>query len=151
MFDPTHSWDGTLESAREVSKRIAPWVQPSPLKLIDQFDNRELWKSDVYKVVVQRLTKENPLGNGSWAKLAISSLDGLPRHDWRDMQFIKHQLVGEEWEALELYPAYNREVDPSNQYLLYAFPKIPIGIFCDRYERHVLKPEEAIAPQRGWA
>lgn len=73
--------------------------------------------------------------------------DGQPRHDWRDFQNIKNDLVGVDWEAIELYPAESRKMDPSNYYMLWCAPKIPIGKFNGRV---IATPENAIAPQRGW-
>jgi len=80
--------------------------------------------------------------------LGIYCADGEPRHDWRDFQRIKNQLCGPEWEALELYPAESRLIDPSNYYLLWCAPKIPIGMYEGR---RFLDSTTCLAPQRDWA
>lgn len=79
--------------------------------------------------------------------LGISNRDGSARHDWRDFQRIKNNLVGSEAEGLELYPAESRRLDPSNYFLLYVLPagfRVPLG--CRK--RFVVGPESAMAPQR---
>ena len=53
--------------------------------------------------------------------LAIKRLDKEPIHDWRDLQRIKNELVGEENEAMELYPKESRLVDECNQFHLWVF------------------------------
>jgi len=63
--------------------------------------------------------------------LSIKSMDRHPRHDWRHMMKIKNELIGEENEAVELYPAQSRVVDTSNQYHLFVIKdtqhKFPFG------------------------
>jgi hypothetical protein len=63
------------------------------------------------------------------------------------MQKIKNQVVGQEWEALELYPAESRLLDPSNLFILWAYPAIPIGKFEGR---NIATPATCLAPQRPW-
>ncbi len=41
-------------------------------------------------------------------------------HDWRHLQRIKNELVGPEYEGVELYPAESRLVDTANQYHLWV-------------------------------
>jgi len=53
--------------------------------------------------------------------LSIKRLDKEPIHDWRDMQRIKNELVGEEHDAVEVYPAESRLMDTANQYHLWVF------------------------------
>jgi len=81
-------------------------------------------------------------------RLGIENFDQSARHDWRDFQRIKNELVSPEAEAFEVYPAESRLCDPSNYFLLWVFPKgmrrLPVGPM----QRRVLAPAEAIAPQR---
>jgi len=80
--------------------------------------------------------------------LGIENFDESARHDWRDFQRLKNELIGPEAEALELYPAESRLLDPSNYFMLWVFPKgdrIPLGV---RQGRDVRTPDEAVAPQR---
>ena len=63
--------------------------------------------------------------------LSIKRIDKHPVHDWRHFQWIKNELVGEEHEAIEIYPAESRLVDTSNQYHMWVFAdptvRLPIG------------------------
>lgn len=78
--------------------------------------------------VVRREYPEGPFG--PYVHLTIRSRDGSPRHDWRDFQRIKNELVGEEAEGVELYPAESRLVDTANHYHLWVFPsyRFPLGM-----------------------
>jgi hypothetical protein len=110
----------------------------------------EYWHNDVYTVSVRRHDEDPVFGTyGGMIQLGISSLDGTARHDWRDLQAIKNQLVGAECEAFELYPAESRLLDPSNYYTLWCFPgvrRLKIGV----NERRVRTAAEALAPQRDF-
>jgi hypothetical protein len=63
--------------------------------------------------------------------LSIKSIDQSATHDWRHFQRIKNELVGNECEGVEIYPAESRCVDSSNQYHLFVMrdPKLrlPFG------------------------
>ena len=52
--------------------------------------------------------------------------------DWRHRQLIKNQLLGEECEAVEIYPAESRLNDTSNKYHLWGFTdpniRLPFGM-----------------------
>ncbi len=93
-------------------------------------DFSEIWMNDIYMVYVKKdfaLVEESfPT---TW--LSIKRHDKEPCNDWRHFQFIKNQLVGEECEAVQLYPAESRLVDGSNQYHLWCVPspnfRFPLG------------------------
>jgi hypothetical protein len=63
--------------------------------------------------------RDHPMGE--WVHLSIKDHDRSARHDWRDLQRIKNELVGPEFEAIEIYPAESRLVDTANQYHLFVF------------------------------
>jgi hypothetical protein len=66
---------------------------------------------------------------GKYFHLSIKTHDRSPRHDWRDLQRIKNELIGSEFYAIEIFPAESRLVDAANQYHLYAFERWvpPVG------------------------
>lgn len=75
------------------------------------------WVNDLYQV--SRTVLDPP--DGHWVQLNIRRRDGRPiLRDWRHFQRIKNELVGEECEAVELYPAEGRKVDMSNKYHLWC-------------------------------
>lgn len=85
-----------------------------------------LWINDTYQV--QRRVMSDGL-----IHINIRRRDGAPiLRDWRHFQQIKNEMLGDECEAIELYPAESRKVDASNKYHLwgYADPKwrFPIGM-----------------------
>src|SRR4029079_9754071 len=107
-----------------------------------------MFSNELYTVSLRQYDDGWIFNNGPWAQMGIWTNNGQARHDWREFQRIKNDLVGPEWEAIELYPAESRLLDPSNYWILYAAPSIPVGKFVGRT---ILGPINAAAPQRGWA
>ncbi len=100
------------------------------------------WRNNIYHVAIRRVREADV----RW-HLSIGSHDGRSRHDWRDMQRIKTELVGAEHEAVEVYPAESKLVDMSNRYHLWVFKgKLPFG-FTERMTRKS-KPKGAMQGQR---
>jgi len=82
------------------------------LKNIALENNDEVWLNDLYQVVIHR--------QQGMIHLNIRRVDGYPGRDWRHFQQIKNELVGEEYEAVELYPAESRKADTANKYHLWV-------------------------------
>jgi hypothetical protein len=55
--------------------------------------------------------------------LDITRRDFRPCTNWRDFQQIKNELVGPEYEGVELFPAESRLVDTANQYHMWVRPQ----------------------------
>lgn len=104
-------------------------------KIVDEefFANQNVWCNDVYQVIIRETQTPPDFPSMLW--LSIKRLDKEPIHDWRDLQTIKNMLIGEENEAVELYPAESRLVDSANQYHLWVLKdatiRFPFG-FNDR-------------------
>jgi hypothetical protein len=107
------------------------------------------WENGFYGGWLRRFASGFPLGDGPYAILSITAIDQTSRHDWRDFQQLKNLLLGPEWEAVELYPAESKLIDPSNRFYLWCVPggTIPWGL---PGERRVSTPEDAMAPQRAF-
>ncbi len=95
--------------------------------------NTTYWMNDLYQVA-RRVFPNSPV-----VQLNIRRRDGGPIFpDWRHFQEIKNQLVGEECEGVELYPAESRLVDTSNKYHIWCHtdPKFrfPVGFAYRRVE-----------------
>jgi len=133
--------------SRRLGRAVVTGTEPG---IADHTPGWETWENDVYYGSLRRYDAGSPLGGGPYAIIGISSLDETARHDWRDFQQIKNDLVGQEWEGVELYPAESRLVDPSNRFYLWCFPRgvIPWGFS----ERSVLSPDhpDTRAPQRAF-
>lgn len=93
----------------------------------------EWWKNDVYTVTVRDLP-----GQDRGVHLSIRRNDREPIHDWRDLQAIKNQLLGEECEAVELYPAESRRVDAANQFHLWGSRRRKFRFNVGFFERLVV-------------
>jgi hypothetical protein len=52
--------------------------------------------------------------------LSVKRRDKAPIRDWRHMQRIKNEIVGEDHEGVELYPAEDRLVDAANQFHMWV-------------------------------
>jgi hypothetical protein len=147
----THPWkeqafvggDGRRHLHRErPSKCLAPCKMTGE---VSEFG--EGWENDLYYGNLTRHKEGFAVGGGPWALISISRLDETATHDWRHYQQIKNDLVGEEWEAVEIYPAESRLKDPSNRFYLWCAPR-GVFNFGMMEGRLVLDIGEAIAPQR---
>jgi hypothetical protein len=92
----------------------------------------EYWINDLYQVALRRIP-EVPGVRSALVHLNIRRRDGKPIfRDWRHFQRIKNELVGDECEGVEIYPAESRLNDTSNKYHLWVFAdpnyRIPFGL-----------------------
>lgn len=55
--------------------------------------------------------------------------DRKPARDWRHTQSIKNDIVGDEQEMVEMYPAESRLVDTANEYHLWGLDGVPLLAF----------------------
>jgi hypothetical protein len=98
--------------------------------------------NEIYQVNIQDVKDDS---GGVWKWLSIKRRDKKPIHDWRAMQRIKNELVGEEYEAIEIYPRESELVDEANQYHLWVMPKGQISPVGMRGGRMTCTAEEAAA------
>ena len=89
-----------------------------------------IWINSRYQVYLRHIPSTD--GTTECVHLSIKRLDRDVIHDWRDLQRIKNELAGAEWEGIELYPAESRLVDTANQYHLWCFPRLEIGFDMGR-------------------
>lgn len=102
-------------------------------KYIENNPNEEVWVNDIYQVAVRRGLE---FGDLKMTHLSIKRLDKRAVTDWRHMQWIKNQLVGDECEGCEIFPKESRLVDAANQYHIWVFENpdniFPFGFFDGR-------------------
>jgi len=130
-------------------EKFAGW---KPLVMVDDFEMDalpdshrhlmtrfgEIWMNNRYQVIKSEagsVVMPDTEEERSIVHLSIKRIDKKPIHLWRDLLRIKNELVGDECDAIELYPRMSRLVDSSNQYHLFVFPEgyhFPIG-FNDRF------------------
>ena len=110
------------------------------MKLLRQDDDDiTYWINDIYQVSMCEL------GDNA-VHLNIRRRDGGPiLRDWRHFQLIKNQLIGEECEAVELYPAESRLVDTTNKFHLWGL-RDPTYRFPFGFDKRDVQYDEGNAP-----
>jgi hypothetical protein len=78
-------------------------------------NKEEVYVNDLYQVHVDY---ENDIPH-----LSIKNNQKTTDISWQHKQWIKNDILGEEFEACELFPAESRLVNTANQYHLWGFPK----------------------------
>lgn len=99
-------------------------------------------RNTLYTVIVRRLTSNTE----AWPDmiwLSIKRNDRGTVRDWRHLQRIKDELVGAEYEGMEMYPAAERLVDTSNQYHLFVVDDPTFRWPWGYRNRLTLTPDEA--------
>lgn len=111
---------------------MEPFIKDEQLSMAT---GESIWINNRYQVNIREFYLDEDGGPFSGQRvihLSIKRCDKLAVHDWRDLQWIKNQLLGPQTEAVELYPMESRLVDGSNQYHLWAIEGVfPFG-FTDR-------------------
>jgi hypothetical protein len=85
---------------------------------IPNMDGERVFCNSLYQVNMRDIT------GGADVKcihLSIKRLDKAARRDWRHFQWIKNELLGDEWCGIEVYPPESHLVDTSNQYHMWCF------------------------------
>jgi hypothetical protein len=88
--------------------------------------NQSICRNNLYTVTVTAYTGLDEEPFKSWGKmveLSIRNNDRSARHDWRDFQRIKDDILGPEWWGFESYPAESNLVDTANQFYMFCFEK----------------------------
>jgi len=107
---------------RVVVSTLPEWAATAKAAAAPEGSSEQRYENSRYFVCVTRIpAKQGSCGN-DLIHLSIRSTDRDARHDWRDFQRIKNELVGVEEEAIELYPAESRLVDGTNQFHLWCIP-----------------------------
>lgn len=104
------------------------------------------WLNGKYQVMIRAETDHEGV---DYLLLSIRREDRKPIADWRDLQWIKNQLLGPEQEMVQLFPAESRLVDTSNQFWFIFYPnrRWPFG-FQDRLVAEKLRVK---VPDGGWS
>jgi hypothetical protein len=115
----------------DTSEVFANQLQDFQKEYYKKNPTEEVWVNDKY-IVHKRI--DVPFTDGSGlllTHLSIRTTDNSVVRDWRELQYIKNELVGEENEGFELFPRESRLVDTANQFHLWVFQNtdngLPIG------------------------
>jgi hypothetical protein len=72
------------------------------------------------QVFVNNLYRVQVRPEGAFIHLSVTRLDGQPSKDWYHFQQIKNEIVGPQYEAVELFPSESRLVDMDNEYHIWV-------------------------------
>ncbi len=119
---------------RSIDARVRPWRRfeksvpiASDGTVGTLEEGEEFWSNSHYLVFKRPMKSTVPDGPDA-CHLSMRTVENDARHDWREMQRVKNELLGEDWEGVELYPAETRVVDTANQFHLFCFPfELPFG------------------------
>jgi hypothetical protein len=117
------SFESAIISPEEITKQVRDFNLAATDILADAY-----FLNSRYQVALTE--KRNSDGTLVLTHLSIRRLDRGAIFDWRDLQRIKNELLGEEVEAIQIFPAESRLVDQANQFHLWALPpgeKLGIG------------------------
>lgn len=120
QLPPWSEW----ERARAYFDHDSQW-RPYP-------DNEVVFVNSRYQVEIRQVAPAKPFGRILWLSIKLRSR--APVRRWRDFQRIKNELVGPNFEAVEVFPSEERLVDTANQYHLWVFIdgyRLPFG-YADR-------------------
>jgi hypothetical protein len=89
--------------------------------LVDDLRNDAVFVNSRYQVNVRKYRA--PAGFPDIGHLSIKRLDKgiVGREGYRDFMRIKDEIVGPEYEAVQIFPARFDEIDTANQYHLWVF------------------------------
>jgi hypothetical protein len=104
-------------------ERLA-WIERQVMQVLTW----DIYCNDTYQVMIERTA---PL-----IHVCIRRHDNEPCKDWKHHQQIKNELIGPEYEAVELFPAQSRVIDTRNEYHLWVHPnpsfRFPFGFSSNR-------------------
>ena len=83
----------------------------------------ERWENNRYQVIKRTLRGSEW---GAVVHLTIRNVDGSRRRSWTEFQRLKNELVGPEYDAVEVYPAESRVVDTVDHYHLWVLLDRPV-------------------------
>jgi hypothetical protein len=86
--------------------------------------------NNIYQVEVSRMVVNWFGAAKPMAQLSVRRRDGAMLWDWRHLQQIKNELLGDEYEGLQLFPAESRKVDTCNKWAIWVLldgTKLPFG------------------------
>ncbi len=105
-----------------------------------------VFENSLYRVEVYA----TPASGDSFVHLGITRHDGKTCKEWRHLQRIKNEIVGPEYEAMEMFPAESRLVDTGNQYHLWVHKdpafRFPVGWTM----RLISERPLGLEPSPGW-
>lgn len=141
-FEPAHLPDssGDREYVEQLARTTGVSVR-AVIGFIKENAEKIVRRNNLYQVVIDPIPEDLERHRPRLIHLSIKRLDQKPIRDWRHLQRIKNELVGERHEAVELFPVESRLIDTANQYHLWVFGEPGTRWGFGFEERLVLPPE----------
>ena len=99
-----------------IKNGIKPPTMGSLKKMVKEDNEMPIYSNGIYECHVHND------GNGP-VHLSIKNYERSTDIPWLHKQWIKNDIMGDEYEAVELFPAESRLVNTANQYHLWCFEK----------------------------
>jgi hypothetical protein len=130
-------------------KKSRPWTKFKEIELTRELLDKcpsspkpdKFYKNSRYVVFWFTTT----IGKHTLIRLTIRNKDHSAKHDWREFQRIKNELLGRDEEAVELYPVESRLIDTKNEFHLWCLRGAQFRFGWDGREI-----SEASGMQRPW-
>ena len=90
-------------------------------RMLQCVNEDEIWRNTLYEAHVRCMDIE-----GGFYHISLKNNERTTDISWQHKQWIKNDILGNEYEGVELFPAESRMVNTANQYHLWCAPK---GIF----------------------
>jgi hypothetical protein len=124
IWEPFKKAHVTREEAMKAYEAHGLAYNPKILENVEHYNN------NIYQVEKRRISSDHEEDPGLiW--LSIKRHDRNPIRDWRHFQRIKNEIVGGNYEGVEMYPAEERKVDTANQYHIWIVDdptyRLPFG------------------------
>ena len=130
-------WTPFQKATPTLNGFVTSFSQAEKEEFLRVMERMVIYTNSRYMVTVVRTPKKGYVE----IYLAIKDKWRSARHDWRDFQRIKNELLGPEQEMIEIYPAESRLHDSANQFHLWGVEGKGMGMGFEG--REVGGPEEA--------
>ena len=127
---------GTFEEFKKKNEHIMPNFSDEEIQFqYDRLGRDLVFINDKYQVNIDMFSHASTPFGIPLIHMIIKRIDGEEVSHWRDVQDIKNIMLGEDIEAVELYPMESRNVpEIKNQTHLWCMPAgqvFPVGFFED--------------------
>ena len=114
-------------------------------------EGEQYWRNSFYTVMVKYLDLAE--GESGGIRLDIRHNQNKPIREWKHLQRIKNELIGEEREAMEIFPPQSMVTDMSNMHHLFAAPVgvSSVYVYEEKLAQTGLTPRQAILMSRAVA
>jgi hypothetical protein len=112
-------------------------------------EGEQYWRNSFYLVLVKQLDPSE--GETGPIRLDIRHNQDKAIREWKHLQRIKNELVGEEREAMEIFPPQSMIADMSNTHHLFVPPVGVSSVFVyeEKIKQESVNPYSVILASRG--